>query len=96
MIQMNEIQKRQFDHMLSLLKNASSPEEVRYYFNEIQHFLDTLYTNEKPRLDEMEAKDLEKYENLHRKMLEASTKKEVVYYEKELHELINKINPINY
>ncbi|MFZ0370143.1 MAG: hypothetical protein WAM07_11180 [Halobacillus sp.] len=96
MIQMSESQKRQFDHMLSLLKNASSPEEVGYYFTEIQQFLDTLHTDEKPQLDQMESKDLEKYEYMLKKMMEASTKKEVLYYEKEIHDLINKISPINY
>gem|GEM_PF-4521827 len=96
MFQMSESQKRQFDHMLSLLKNASSPEEVRYYFTDIQQFLDTLHTDEKTRLDHMESKDLEKYEYMLKKMMEASTKKEVLYYEKEIHDLINKISPINY
>ncbi|MCA1009565.1 hypothetical protein [Halobacillus halophilus] len=96
MIQMSESQKRKFDHMLSLLKNASSPEEVRYYFTELQQFLDTLHTDEKPHLDQMESKDLEKYKYMLKKMMEASTKKEVLYYEKEVHDLINKISPINY
>lgn len=84
---MNE--KETYDDLMNSFKNAQSIEESRHYFVEIQLYLDNLQsTNElsitKPQLEE--------YQRLRKELVDSTSKKEVRYYEDQIHEWLNKIH----
>ncbi len=84
--QMNELQKQTYDRLVERLKEADSMEEVRAYYREIQSLLDAVHT----QATVLQLEEKEEFLRLRTKMVEASTKEEVLYYEQELHAYISK------
>ncbi|MBA2176301.1 hypothetical protein H0266_15490 [Halobacillus locisalis] len=91
MIMMNDNEKETYDDLMNSFKNAQSIEESRHYFVEIQRYLDKSPTNElsitKPQWEE--------YHQLRKELLDSTSKKEVRYYEDQIHEWLNKIHESN-
>ncbi|QAS51586.1 hypothetical protein [Halobacillus litoralis] len=92
MFQMNESQKEEFDELMHSLRNAESIEETRYYFAEIQQYLDTLQAESGSSIQKVDDSHLKEYESLKKKMIDANTKKEVHFYENKIHELIDELD----
>ncbi|REJ09033.1 hypothetical protein [Halobacillus trueperi] len=92
MIMMNEKEKETYDDLMNSFKNAESIEESRYYFGEIQMYLDNLQsTNELP----ITKPQLEEYQQLRKDLVDSTSKKEVRYYEDQIHEWLNKIHRLS-
>lgn len=89
MFQMSDAQKVKYDQLLHSLKNAESIEETRYYFGEIQRYLDKL---NKEMGSSITKEKTEEYERLRRKIIDATSKEEVIYYEDKIHDIISNLN----
>lgn len=89
MFSMSDKQKQTYDHLMEAFKNAESIEESRYYFAEIQLYLDDLQSINKSSLQEAR---LQEYHQLKKQLLESTTKREVLFYEERIHECLSKTN----
>ncbi|ARI77383.1 hypothetical protein [Halobacillus mangrovi] len=89
---MNDQEKEKFDQLLSSLRKAKSMEETRFYFDLIQDYLNTLQIEKGSVYKRMNAEELMQFEILKQQMLAASDKKEVTYFEKQIHDLITRVN----
>ncbi|MYL71803.1 hypothetical protein GLW00_13130 [Halobacillus litoralis] len=86
---MNDKDKETYDNLIHSFKNAVSIEESRYYFGEIQLYLDNLQSADEHSITKPQ---LEEYQRLRKELIEATSKKEVRYYEDQIHEWLNKIH----
>ncbi|WLR46638.1 hypothetical protein LC065_13795 [Halobacillus litoralis] len=84
---MNE--KETYDDLMNSFKNAQSIEETRYYFVEIQQYLDNLQSTNELSITK---RQLEEYQRLRKELIDSTSKKEVRYYEDQIHEWLNKIH----
>ncbi|GEN54892.1 hypothetical protein [Halobacillus faecis] len=89
MIRMNEKEKETYDDLMNSFKNAESIEESRHYFFEIQLYLDNLESTKEPSPTKAQ---MEEYQQIRKKLVGATSKKEVRYYEDQIHEWLNKIH----
>lgn len=92
MIMMNDNEKETYDDLMNSFKNAESIEESRYYFVEIQRYLDNLQSTNELSITKAQ---LEEYQRLRKELLDSTSKKEVSYYEGQIHEWLNKIHRPN-
>ncbi|WP_406944094.1 hypothetical protein ACJA3J_11895 [Halobacillus sp. SY10] len=92
MIMMNEKEKETYDDLMKSLKNAVSIEESRYYFGEIQMYLDNLQSTDELPITKPQ---LEEYQQLRKDLVDSTSKKEVKYYEDQIHEWLNKIHRLS-
>ncbi|MGR9049805.1 hypothetical protein ACQ4XT_14370 [Halobacillus faecis] len=84
---MNE--KETYDDLMNAFKNAQSIEETRFYFVEIQQYLDNLQSTNELSITK---RQLEEYQRLRKELVDSTSKKEVRYYEDQIHEWLNKIH----
>ncbi len=92
LIMMNEKEKEAYDDLMKSFKKAQSIEESRHYFVEIQLYLDNLESTREQSITEPQLKE---YRRLRRKLVDADSKKEVRYYEEQIHAWLNKIYDSN-
>ncbi|SFJ28233.1 hypothetical protein SAMN04487936_101520 [Halobacillus dabanensis] len=92
MIMMDENEKDTYEDLMNSFKNAESIEEIRYYFFEIQLYLDNLPSTNGLSIP---TSQLEEYQRLRKGLLDSTSVREVSYYEGQIHEWLNKIHPLS-
>ncbi|MYL18489.1 hypothetical protein GLW04_01230 [Halobacillus litoralis] len=78
----------EFDDLLDAFREAGSLEETRYYYMKLQRFLDH-YEESRAVFQSTDQTEKKDYEPLLQGMMDATSKKEVDYYEHEIHQLLD-------
>jgi len=86
-----EDQRKVFMELKENMLAAISPDEVKFYSNQIHELLDQIEKEIPISKTAMSKEDREEYERLIVHLLDATNSKEVQYYENQIHDLLDKI-----
>ncbi|UOQ43774.1 hypothetical protein MUN89_18110 [Halobacillus salinarum] len=95
MVQMNKKNKDLFNQYKDSMLRSRSLEEVQFNYNNLSHLLDGQKSENQSIIKKMKQDDLLLYKDLKEKMLAATDKYEVVYYENKIHKLLDKLDNNN-